>query len=83
VACGLLGTGTTECWGQVTAAGTSTPTAVTGLPAMVALGAYDDALVCGFAAGNGTVWCWTLGSTVAPAQLQPSAGDAGDTGGPG
>jgi hypothetical protein len=50
---------------------------------MVALGAYDDALVCGFAAGNGTVWCWTLGSTVAPAQLQPSAGDAGDTGGPG
>jgi hypothetical protein len=83
VACGLLGTGTTECWGQVTAAGTSTPTAVTGLPAMVALGAYDDALVCGFAAGNGAVWCWTLGSTVAPAQLQPSAGDAGDTGGPG
>jgi alpha-tubulin suppressor-like RCC1 family protein len=82
-ACALLGTGTAECWGQVTATGTSTPTTVAGLPAMKALGSYDSAFVCGFAAADGSIWCWTLGGSAQPAQYVPSSGDAGDAGGPG
>jgi alpha-tubulin suppressor-like RCC1 family protein len=79
--CALLGSGAAECWGQVTTAGTSTPTTVVGLPVMKALGTYDGAYVCGFAAADGSIWCWTLGSTAAPAELQPSTGV--DAGGPG
>jgi hypothetical protein len=77
-ACDLLGSGTAQCWGQVTPGGTSTPTAIAGLPVMKALGSYDSAYVCGFAASDGSIWCWTLGSSTAPAELQPS-----DAGGPG
>jgi alpha-tubulin suppressor-like RCC1 family protein len=79
-ACALLASGAAECWGQVTSGGTSTPTAVTGLPVMKALGSYDSAYVCGFAAADGSIWCWTPGSTTAPAELTPSADDAGGPG---
>jgi hypothetical protein len=82
-ACTLLGTGTAECWGQVTSAGTPSPTSVAGLPLMKALGSYDSSYVCGLAASDGSIWCWTLGSTTQPAQLVPPGGDAGDAAGPG
>jgi hypothetical protein len=82
-ACALLGTGTAECWGQVSATGSSTPAVVTGLPVMKALGSYDSALVCGLAAADGSIWCFTLGSTAPPVEMTPSTGDAGDAAGPG
>ena len=75
--CALLGSGAAECWGQITPAGSSTPATVAGLPVMKALGSYDSALVCGFAAADGSIWCWTLGSPTVPAKLQPTAVDAG------
>jgi hypothetical protein len=80
-ACALLGTGTAECWGQVSATGSSSPAVVAGLPPMKALGSYDSAYVCGFAAADGSIWCWTLGSGAA--ELTPATGDAGDAAGPG
>ncbi|HEY5242468.1 MAG TPA: hypothetical protein VIJ22_13410 [Polyangiaceae bacterium] len=79
--CALLGTGTAECWGQVASSPTATPTPVAQLPLMKALGSYDSAYVCGFAASDGSIWCWTIGSATPPSQLAPSTG--GDAGGPG
>jgi hypothetical protein len=67
--CALLESGAAECWGDVLAGGRATPAVVTGLPPLNALGTFDGAYVCGIAAADGTLWCWTLGSTSAPVSL--------------
>jgi hypothetical protein len=69
--CGLSATGTTECWGQVSPAGSSTPVGFNGMPVVNALGAFDSTTICGLAAADGSVWCFTLGSSGAPAEVTP------------
>jgi len=67
--CALLESGAAECWGNVATGGRATPSVVSGLPPLNALGTFDGAYVCGLAAADGSVWCWTLGSTRAPVSI--------------
>jgi alpha-tubulin suppressor-like RCC1 family protein len=78
--CALLPSGTVECWGQVSAAGSANPVAITGLPPIDGLGTFDGANVCGLSATDGTVWCWTLGSSSTPTNINPIGADGGDAG---
>jgi alpha-tubulin suppressor-like RCC1 family protein len=78
--CALLSDGTVECWGQITTSGSATPVSISGLPPVNALGTFDGSYVCGLAAATGSVWCWTLGSSAAPVNINPTVVDGGDGG---
>jgi hypothetical protein len=76
--CALLPTGTAECWGNVAAGGGGSATPViVAVTALTALGTYDGAYVCGLSAADGSVWCFTLGSTAGPVNIMNAVNDGG------